>query len=420
MLQEVVATITPLVAKNGNQLEVRCAEGLETLHADLTKVRQALFNLLSNACKFTSGGVITLAVVRERAGGADWLRFGVSDTGIGISPEQMKKLFKAFSQADASTSKRFGGTGLGLLLSRRFCQMMGGDITVESALGAGSTFTIHLPVDGMAPKTATIPRTEGSLAAAMTSAKGLPTALVIDDDWTVRELMQRFLDQQGLHMVEAASGEEGLRLAREMRPAVITLDVLMPGMDGWAVLTALKADPELAQIPVIMATFVDEKNMGFALGATDFLTKPLDRKHLAKLLEKYRCTHPPCPVLVVEDDADLRELMRRWLEEEGWVVAEAENGRAALDRVAENRPELIVLDLMMPEMDGFSFLEALRQHVAWRSIPVVVVTAKDLTAEDRQRLNGYVQCIVQKGSQTPEDLLREVGERIVSCLGEAA
>ena len=251
----------------------------------------------------------------------------------------------------------------------------------------------------------------------MTSAKGLPTVLVIDDDWTVRELMQRFLDQQGLHMVEAASGEEGLRLAREMRPAVITLDVLMPGMDGWAVLTALKADPELAQIPVIMATFVDEKNMG----ATDFLTKPLDRKHLAKLLEKYRCTHPPCPVLVVEDDADLRELMRRWwLEEEGWVVAEAENGRAALDRVAENRPELIVLDLMMPEMDGFSFLEALRQHVAWRSIPVVVVTAKDLTAEDRQRLNGYVQCIVQKGSQTPEDLLREVGERIVSCLGEAA
>jgi signal transduction histidine kinase/CheY-like chemotaxis protein len=420
MLQEVVSTITPLVTKSDNRLEVRRAEGLGTLHADLTKVRQALFNLLSNACKFTSGGIITLAVVRDKVDGADWLRFAVSDTGVGISPEQMKKLFQAFSQADSSTSKKYGGTGLGLLLSRRFCQTMGGDITVESTPGVGSTFTIHLPADGMAPKTATMPRTEGNLAAATTSAKGLPTVLVIDDDGATRELMQRFLDQQGLHMVAAASGEEGLRLARELRPAVITLDVLMPGMDGWAVLTALKADPELAPIPVIMATFVDEKNMGFALGATDFLTKPINREYLAQLLKRYRCAHPPCPVLVVEDHAELRELMRRWLEEEGWVVAEAENGRVALDRVAENRPGLIVLDLMMPEMDGFSFLEALRQHVAWRSIPIVAVTAKDLTAEDRQRLNGYVQYIVRKGPNTREDLLQELSDRIAACLGEAA
>jgi signal transduction histidine kinase/CheY-like chemotaxis protein len=418
MLEEVISTVTPLVAKNDNRLEVRRAEGLGTLHADLTKVRQALFNLLSNACKFTSGGVITLAVVRERVDGTDWLRFGVSDTGIGISPEQMKKLFQAFSQADASTYKKYGGTGLGLVLSRRFCQLLGGDIKVESALGAGSTFTIHLPADGMAPKPATMPRTEGSRASVMSSAKGLPTVLVIDDDATARELMQRSIDRQGLHMVGAASGEEGLRLARELRPAVITLDVLMPGMDGWSVLTALKADPELARIPVIMSTIVDGKDMGFALGATDFLTKPIDRGYLAQLLKKYRCAHPPCPVLLVEDQADLRAMMRRMLEQEGWTVAEAENGRMALDRVAENRPELIVLDLMMPEMDGFSFLEALRQNEAWRAIPVVVATTKDLTAEDHQRLNGYVRCIIQKGSHTREDLLREVGDRIASCLAE--
>jgi CheY-like chemotaxis protein len=231
-----------------------------------------------------------------------------------------------------------------------------------------------------------------------------------------RELMQRFLGQQGLHVVAAASGEEGLKLAKELRPAVITLDVLMPGMDGWAVLGALKADPALASIPVIMATFVDDKSMGFALGATDYLTKPINRADLAQLLKKYRCANPPCPVLVVEDEADLRELMRRILEQEGWAVAEAENGRAALDRVAENRPDLIVLDLMMPEMDGFSFLEALRERAPWRSIPIVVVTAKDLTSEDRQRLNGYVQYIVDKGSHTQEELLREVADRIASCM----
>jgi signal transduction histidine kinase/CheY-like chemotaxis protein len=418
MLDEVVSTITPLVTKNENRLEVRGANDLGTVNADLTKVRQALFNLLSNACKFTSGGVITLAVARERRDEADWLRFAVSDTGIGISPEQMKKLFQAFSQADASTSRKYGGTGLGLLLSRRFCQMMGGEITVESTPGVGSTFTIHLLADGKAPKPAMIAKAEASPA--VTSARGAATVLVIDDDGAARELMQRFLDKQGLHVVGAASGEEGLRLARELRPAAITLDVLMPGMDGWAVLTALKADPELARIPVIMATFVDEKNMGFALGATDFVTKPIDRGYLAQLLKKYRCAHPPCPVLLVEDHAELRQMMRRVLEQEGWAVAEAENGRVALDRVAENRPELIVLDLMMPEMDGFSFLEALRERAPWRSIPIIVVTAKDLSTEDRQRLNGYVQYVVQKGSQTREDLLQEVGERIASCLVEVA
>ncbi|MGQ0593230.1 MAG: ATP-binding response regulator [Gammaproteobacteria bacterium] len=420
MLQEVVSTIAPLVEKNGNRLEVRCAEGLGALRADLTKVRQALFNLLSNACKFTSSGVVTLAVGRERVDGADWLRFGVSDTGIGISPEQMKRLFQAFSQADASTSKKYGGTGLGLIISRRFCQMMGGDITVESTPGQGSTFTIRLPIDNVAPKTTVTLDGEGSHVAS-TPPKGVPTVLVIDDDPAARELMQRFLaQQQGLHMAGAGSGEEGLRLAKELRPAVILLDVLMPGMDGWAVLTALKADPELAPIPVIMATILDEENMGFALGATDFLTKPIDRAYLAQVLQKYRCAHPPCPVLVVEDHADLRALMRRMLEQEGWVVAEAENGRVALDRVAENRPELIVLDLMMPEMDGFSFLEALRQHEGWRAIPIVVVTAKDLTAEDHQRLSGYVQYIVHKGAYAREELLQELGDRIAACLGQVA
>jgi hypothetical protein len=414
MLDDVVATIAPVVAKNNNRLEVQYAEGTGSIRADLTKVRQALFNLLSNASKFTRDGVITLAVDRESVDGREWLHFAVRDTGIGITPEQMSRLFQAFSQADASTTRNFGGTGLGLVLSRRFCQMMGGDITVESEAGVGSTFTIHLPVDGGVPEKAPAAEPGSALA------KGIPTVLVIDDDPAARDLMRRFLDQQGLRMEEADSGQEGLKLARELRPGTIILDVMMPGMDGWAVLTALKADPELAPIPVIMATILDERNLGFALGATDFLTKPIDRDYLAKVLQKYRCAHPPCPVLLVEDHADLRELMRRMLEHEGWVVEEAENGRVALGRVAENRPELIVLDLMMPEMDGFSFLEELRQQEAWRSIPVIVVTAKDLTAEDRQRLNGYVEYVVNKGTRGREELLQELGDRISACLGITA
>ncbi|MGH8568153.1 MAG: ATP-binding protein, partial [Gammaproteobacteria bacterium] len=292
MLQEVVATIAPLVAKNGNRLDFRDAEDLGAMRADLTKVRQALFNLLSNACKFTSGGVITLAVAPERIDGVGWLHFRVSDTGIGISPEQMQRLFQAFSQADASTAHKYGGTGLGLIISRRFCQMMGGDITVESALGQGSTFTIRLPIDGVKPKPTPMPPAAGAPAGGLAHPQGRPSVLVIDDEPAAQDLMSRFLDKQGFHMVGAQSGEEGIRLAKELRPSVITLDVLMPGMDGWAVLTRLKADPDLAAIPVIMVTIVDDRNMGFALGATDFLTKPIDREYLAQLLRKYRCAAP--------------------------------------------------------------------------------------------------------------------------------
>ena len=293
MLQDVVSTITPSVEKNGNRLEFQSAEGLGSIQADLTKVRQALLNLLSNACKFTSNGVITLTATRENVYGDDWLRFGVSDTGIGISSEQMTKLFKAFSQADALTSKTYGGSGLGLILSRRICQMMGGDITVHSEPGAGSTFTIHLPADGMASKTKATPETEEAADFNPSALPDAPTVLVIDDDWTARDLMRRFLEQQGLHMVGAASGAEGLRLAKELRPAIILLDVIMPEMDGWAVLAALKAAPQLASTPVIMATIVDEENRGYAMGATHYLTKPINRKHLAQIIDEYRSVKQP-------------------------------------------------------------------------------------------------------------------------------
>jgi len=375
------------------------------MRADLTKVRQALFNLLSNACKFTDRGTIGLTVAPEALDGRDFMVFKVSDTGIGMAPEQITRLFEAFSQADAATTRRYGGTGLGLALSRRLCRMMGGDVTVESVAGRGSTFTIRLPV--LVAEAAGAPAAAAEPAAADSS--GIGTVLVIDDEAAVRDLMQRFLTREGFRVVTAPGGEEGLRRARELRPDAITLDVMMPGMDGWAVLSALKADAAVADIPVIMLTIVDDKNLGYALGASDYLTKPIDRERLVKVLTQHR---RDLPVLVVDDDAGLRQLLRRMLEPEGFTVVEAENGRVALERLADVQPSVILLDLMMPEMDGFEFVAEFRRHEAWRAIPIVVVTAKDLSQDDRERLNGHVQKILQKGTHDRDQLLAEVRELV--------
>ncbi|HKX02301.1 MAG TPA: GAF domain-containing protein, partial [Methylomirabilota bacterium] len=408
LVRDIAAVIQPLAAKNTNRLELRGPDEAGTMRADQTKVRQALFNLLSNACKFTDRGTVSLAVSRETADGCEMVVFRVSDTGIGMTLEQLGRLFEAFSQADAATTRRYGGTGLGLALSRRLCRMMGGDVSVESEAGRGSTFTIRLPA--VVAEVAEPPGAAGTRPGPLDSP-GAPTVLVIDDEAAVRDLMQRFLTREGFRVVTAAAGEEGLRRARELRPDAITLDVMMPGMDGWAVLSALKADVAVADIPVIMLTIVDDKNLGYALGAADYLTKPIDRERLVTVLEKHR---RDLPVLVVDDDAGQRQLLRRMLEPEGFTVVEAENGRAALARLQEIRPTAILLDLMMPEMDGFEFVAECRRRESWRAIPIVVVTAKDLSPADRDRLNGHVQKILQKGAAGRDALLAEVRELVAT------
>jgi GAF domain-containing protein/CheY-like chemotaxis protein len=409
LVRDIAAVIQPLATRNANRLDIACPDDIGTMHADLTKVRQALFNLLSNACKFTEKGTVALSVAREAADGQDWMRFDVSDTGIGMTPEQLARLFEAFTQADAATTRRYGGTGLGLALSRRLCRMMGGDVTAESEPGRGSTFTIRLPavVREAVPEAAAPPEpAERTLA-------GVGTVLVIDDETAVRDLMQRFLTKEGFRVVTAGGGEEGLRRARELTPDAITLDVMMPGMDGWAVLSALKADAATADIPVVMLTIVDDKNLGYALGAADYLTKPIDRERLAAVLGKYR---RDLPILVVDDDAELRALLRRMLEPAGYRVVEADNGRAALEHLREVTPSVVLLDLMMPEMDGFEFAAEFRRHEAWRTIPIVVITAKDLSRDDRERLNGYVQKILAKGAYGRETLLAEVRDMVASSV----
>jgi signal transduction histidine kinase/CheY-like chemotaxis protein len=423
MIREVAITIRPLVRTNENTLNVEVAADLGTMHADQTKVRQGLFNLLSNAVKFTTAGTITVNASRERMDEREWIVFRVTDTGIGLSAEQLVKLFQDFTQADASTTRKFGGTGLGLALTRRFCQMMGGDVTVHSVPDEGSVFTIMLP----AVVTDVGPESPAGVAAAAAAAIAAPSVvwaegsdpaealppgtsfvLVIDDDPVQRDLMQRFLGREGFHVLSAASGEEGLRIAREMHPVAITLDVMMPEMDGWTVLTALKADPGLQDIPVIMLTMVDDPARGFSLGAAEYATKPVNRGRLSRLLKKYTCAHPPCSVLVVDDDDAARVRTRIILEKEGWKVTEAENGRVALECMERERPVLVLLDLVMPEMDGFAFTSQVRRHPEWRSVPIVVVTSHDVTADERRRLNGYVETIIQKDGDSPEALLHQV------------
>jgi signal transduction histidine kinase/CheY-like chemotaxis protein len=290
MVDEIITTLQPAIEKNKNKLRVRMADEISTMRADVTKVRQILFNLLSNACKFTDHGTIGLDVDRKLEDGQDWIRFQVTDTGIGIAAKQRENLFKEFAQADTSIARKYGGTGLGLAISYKFVQLMKGRIGVESELGRGATFTTELPAH-VKMETGDPVRAEGSSSSVIASSPAKSdqdTILVIDDDAAVRDLMTRFLSKLDLNVVAARNGEEGLRLAAKLHPLIITLDVVMPGQDGWSVLNQLKADPELSEIPVIMVTIVDNEAMGINLGASNYLVKPVHRERLADLIEKYR------------------------------------------------------------------------------------------------------------------------------------
>ena len=414
LVNDVKATVRPLVEKSGNTFSVVCPANIPPIRTDITKLRQILFNLLSNAGKFTNRGAVSLTVSEVNKAGKRWLSFVVKDSGIGISPQQMEHLFREFSQADVSTSRRYGGTGLGLAICKRYCEMMGGYIDAESKLGQGTKLTVWLPSE----------ISEGSSSRAQNDAADLQTeegdepkakrtVLIIDDDASTREIISRFLSKDGFRTVSASNGESGLKLAKQVHPTAITLDVMMPGVDGWTVLAELKADPDLADIPVIVVTILDEKDMGYSLGAADYMTKPIDRERLLAIVRKHCCDSPHGRVLVVEDDDSSRTMISRMIAKDGWTVVEAENGRVALDILAEQEPpEIILLDLIMPVMDGLQFIDEVRKHAQWRMIPIVVLTAKDLTQEECVRLNEDVQQILEKSTLSRDALLREMTNSI--------
>ena len=413
LLDEVKSIIAPLVAKNGNKLELRLADRIGSMRTDRTKVKQCLLNVLSNASKFTQDGKLTVGV--ERLGtDRSIVQMTISDTGIGMSEEQLGRLFQAFSQADASTTKKFGGTGLGLAITRHFCRLLGGDVTVASQVGEGSTFTIVLPDQALQPDQSTAPA-EAALELPRANAADAPgalvTVLVVDDDPAARDLLTTNLGREGYRTVQARGGDEALELARKLHPDAITLDVLMPKKDGWAVLGALKADPDLCDIPVIMVTVAPDRGIGLSLGAAEVMTKPVDRAALTALLRQLLSRDGP--ILVVEDDLATRETVRHTIEKMGLTVAEVTNGRLALGWLAQNpAPALILLDLMMPEMDGFEFLDTFNSRADWRHVPVVVMTAKHLTMAERGLLSGQGRSVIKKGASMDSDVTEAIRKAV--------
>lgn len=415
LIEEVTDTLLPLVDKNNNRLVVVCPDTIGAITADMTKLRQSLFNLLSNASKFTQNGTISLTVEQPDP---DWIHFIVNDTGIGMTPAQQAKLFQSFTQADASTTRQYGGTGLGLVITQQFCELMGGSIQVESTHNQGTTFTVRLPkiVTSLQRKQPSLPIKKNAAPVQLAaSVAGASNILVIDDDPAARDVMQRFLVREGFNAIAASSGEEGLHLAKTRSPAAILLDVKMPNLNGWEVLSRLKSDPDLASIPVLMVTCVDDQSLASVLGAVDYVVKPVDYKRLLTLLQPYRTkatsgltSGSTSSVMVVEDNADNREMICRQLAKAGWRVLEAENGLAALAMLATEQPNIVLLDLMMPEMDGFEFIRQLREQPQWRSLPVIVLTAKDLTLKEREWLEGQTQQIYQKGSSSKELLIDQI------------
>jgi signal transduction histidine kinase/DNA-binding response OmpR family regulator len=389
LISEVRMLVAPLLGKNANTLQLEMPADIGVMRVDMVKLKQSLINLLSNAAKFTKQGTVTLAV--RRAG--ENVIFAVRDSGIGMSTEQIGRLFQAFTQADASTTRNYGGTGLGLTITKHFCTMLGGSIEVTSREGEGSTFTITLPDAGaQALPTADAPRISGA-------ATG-KTVLVVDDDPAVHDVLRQTLIKEGYRLLHAYDGAEALKIAKAEVPDVITLDVMMPQLDGWTVLGKLKSDPELAPIPVIMLTIVDERTMGYSLGAAEYMTKPVDRARLIDLLRRFAAKSREKVILVVDDDTDVRAIVTTTAEKAGLKAAEANNGQSALDWLSANPPPaLILLDLMMPVMDGFAFLEHVKDIPALNRVPIVVLTAKDLTAIERAVINERTMLVLTKGAQ---------------------
>ena len=430
LIEDVTTTIRPLAQKKRNIVETKILNSPENMYSDSTRIRQILLNLLGNSCKFTENGKVVLSVAGKMVEGESWIHFTIADSGIGIDPEKIPELFEEFTQADNSATRKFGGTGLGLTISKRLAQLLGGDIQATSEPGKGSSFTLFLPQDSSKIRSVEKQVAQGwsewaekYLAEDVLSRKNsqkdrsdssllefeADQVLVIDDDVIVNNLIRKFLEREGYQVEIAQDGYEGFKMAEKMLPQIIILDVRIKGMSGWDFLKRLKEHPNLKNIPVVVLSDSDEEQRSRKAGVAEFLTKPLDWDYFVTILKKYKKTSRNFSILVVEDDAINREALRRMLGKDGWNVVEAFDGPSAFEKLNENDlPGLILLDIIIPGINGFEVVQRLRQNPLWRTIPIVIISAKELTLEERGRLQGDVERIFKKGDVTCNELLQTI------------
>ncbi len=411
VLHELAATMQTLAAHNRNTIVIAAAEDAAArIVSDQTRFRQIFANLLSNACKFTEDGTVTVEVTGFERVGNDWLRLQVRDTGIGMSHEQLQTVFDAFVQADSSTTKKYGGTGLGLALCREFSTLLGGSIDAASSPGHGSVFTVELPVDATAvPQQVPATAPASTRQATTLHDAGAQTVLIVDDDDDARELSARVLRAEGCRVLEAAGGDEGLRLAREHLPDLIVLDLVMPGMDGWEVLSVLKDNEETRDIPVVLQSMLDARDQALERGAAAFLDKPIDKRRLAATLERLAPRDRSGHVLLIESASPARNALVEGLRDQGWYVSSTEQAGEALAIARQSPPDLILLSLGLPGDDVVTLSEEIAYNPVLRAIPVFVLAGADGETDARERFASALDRLVVRDSSALETLLEQTG-----------
>jgi signal transduction histidine kinase/DNA-binding response OmpR family regulator len=399
-VDQVTKTVEPLVGKKNIALRVD-VDGAGEVLADGGKLKQMLLNLVSNAIKFTpEEGTVTIGAVRTK----DTVEISVADTGIGIADADLKEIFHEFHQVDPGPGRKHEGTGLGLALTKRFAALHGGDVRVASRVANGSVFTLVLPIHARVR-----PPSEHAVVMSTNGHGAGPLVLVVEDDPAAAELLTRQLGNAGYRTEVAKSGTEALALARELKPAAITLDIIMPELDGWEVITRLKSDAATSHIPVVVVSVVDNPELGIALGAIDYFVKPVNASVLVERLDRFDAPHAPSNrkvrVLVVDDEPANRSLLTEALEPAGFTVMTASGGRDAIKIAKKSKPDLVLLDLLMPDVNGFDVVEALRADDKTRDTPIMVLTAANLSEADKSVLNGRVSQILSRGSVATSDIV---------------
>jgi len=424
IIANAMMTIEPMVTSKGVKLVDDIEPGLPIMNTDTLKVKQILLNLLSNAAKFTEEGTIHITARKQ----GDMIAIAVKDDGIGIEPKNLDKVFEEFSQIDSGSARKYKGTGLGLPIAKNYAKLLGGDLTVHSDFGKGSTFTLVLP--SVIPKEklqkhdgeTTPPVKSAPVSAPLSAPKPSPEksiapssnilVLCIDDDPEVLDLLRRYLVPEGYSVQGASSGEEGMRLAQKLRPSVITLDIMMPEKDGWQVLRELKNNAATKDIPVIIHSIVDDRPLALSLGALDVVQKPSEPKMVLNVVER-ACRSKDRPIMIVDDNHDFAESLQGMLQAEGYRAVALFNGEDALRDIGTINPSLLFLDLLMPGMDGFTVAQKLRSQDQWRDLPIVILSGADITQEQRDNLKKLTQEFIEK-SHFSKEIISDTIKKIIA------